>query len=234
MASAGSQGSGFKTETIQYVIETIQSVWSDNSGKKLALLYSYFKSKGVKSEGDVETIDEAELSRVIGLDAAKRILKQFEKLNRKEKLLKKNKNTSSQPVPEGANEWRFEFYSGPRDSPRGYQDNYTQTDSLPDHQDNYTQMFRMFNQFQVDQECANKEMMTQLMERTLTSTEAMSEKLADQMHVQREHLNMLHQRLAAIEERLLDTARQTQEMNHRFETMTRQLSAGSGSQRRFL
>lgn len=290
MASTGSQGSEFKTETIQYVMETIQSVWSDESGKKLEHLDSYFKSKGVKSESDVETINKEELSRVIGPDAAKRILKKFEELNKKETLQEreqKTKNTSFQRVPEGAKYWRLAFHSGasfrdsPTDhqekytetdsladyqdnytemnSPTDHQDKYTETDSLPDHQDNctemdslpdsqdnytqmdsppdpqhsYTEMLGMLQQWQVEERRTNREFMTELIERSLMPTKAISEQLADQMRLQWEHLCTLNRRFTAIEQKLLDTANQTEEMNHRLETITRQLSAGSGSQSTF-
>lgn len=219
MADAGPPASGFKPEMIQYVIDSIQHIWADGSKEKLEALFEYLMSKGVKSEADVETINEEELGAVIGLEAARRILQKFKELREAKEHDKETKDPYSKPGPESARDDKSEV-------PPGQSEVTADSGALPlqitGNQNDMTEMLKMFMQMQMMERDKNREMVMELqrgMQETIErvtgsimcSMKEMNEKLTEQIGLQGQLLDKLSGQMVGMEERHQETARQTQE-----------------------
>ncbi|KAH9379461.1 hypothetical protein HPB48_012857 [Haemaphysalis longicornis] len=110
----------FKQETIGCFLDNIADIWPDWSSQGVQELLNYLNTKGVKSEHDVENVDEDELGTLIGPTAAKRVLQFFRALGLKDeekRCARKDKSTSSNPYPQGDTGARKKSVK-----PRGYRD----------------------------------------------------------------------------------------------------------------
>lgn len=77
MADVGFLATGFKPETVQYLMENMEKIWPDFTMEKGEDLINFLTKNGVTCEADMNTIDEGELAAVVGLSTAKNILLLF-------------------------------------------------------------------------------------------------------------------------------------------------------------
>lgn len=98
MADARFLATGFKPETVEYLMENMKEIWPDFSVEKVEDLLNFLKKKEVTCEADMETIDEGELGTVVGRGTARNLLRHIRMINARHQAQEhreKNKSTSS-------------------------------------------------------------------------------------------------------------------------------------------
>lgn len=212
MASAGSQPGGFKLDTILSIIYTIRANFPEDNLIMLDLVLSYFIFKGINSEGDVDTIDEAELKGMIGREAARSVVEHFRELNKKEKAEehpKKNMNTASQTDPEAARELRDSAANS----------GASQHLSAPSSDmENWLKMFLALQKSEGEKNRQLMEVLQTSMKNALekvtgnimTTMKNMNDKLTSQIELQWDLLKKMGGRIAAMEQRHQEQAAKTQ------------------------
>lgn len=232
MAHGGVPVSGFKPETVDYVISSIQETWSHRSEVKLQALFDFLKSNGVKCEADVEAIKEEELGTVIGPAAAKKILRQFNEQRKKEKAQnrdKKKENTTTKPAPDCYTDNNFE-------APPAYSDTAADSgnSSLPSRESasDMKELFKMFRDMHVEEGQRNREMIKSMHEsmqitlkelcgQIMSNVLVMNKSLTDQMNSQQQLLEKLGGEIVEMRKKQEETALHaqkwmdnSQKMNH--------------------
>ncbi|XP_077529653.1 uncharacterized protein LOC144142123 [Haemaphysalis longicornis] len=211
MATGGVPGSGFKPETIQFVIATIQDFWHDRSQEKLGELFGYFKLNGMTCEADVLTMDEEDLEELIGDEPARIILEHF--------IKRSANNSHSKPAPGGRRDHKSKGSARQSD---GADDSRSSEQPTAGDQNQMGQMFQMFLAVQQSEGEKNRQMMDVLQTRMENALERvtsnimatvnnMNDKLTSQMELQRDLLERMGGSIVAMEQRHQEQAARTQE-----------------------